>query len=69
VRNLLKDGKAAGYLGYIRKDRQPLPHLFTPVRLEEVDQAIVAPDDARYPLDKILPQLACRYPDATFDIR
>ena len=69
VRNLLKDGKVAGYLGYIMKDGHPLPHLFTPERLEEVDQAIVAPGDARYPLDKVLQQLAKGYPDATFAVQ
>jgi len=69
VRNLLKDGKVAGYLGYIMKDGHPLPHLFTPERPEEVDQAIVAPGDARYPLDKLLQQLAKGYPDATFAVQ
>jgi hypothetical protein len=61
--------KAAGYLGYILKDGHPLPHLFTPVRLEEVDQAIVAPDDASYLLDKILPHLACLCPDVTLETK
>lgn len=69
VRNLLKEGKVAGYLGYIMKEGHPLPHLFTPERLEEVEQAIVAPDEARYPLDKLLQQLAERYPEATFAIQ
>jgi formate dehydrogenase subunit beta len=69
VRNLLKEGKVAGYLGYKMKDGHPLPHFFTPERLEEVEEAIVAPDDARYPLDKLLQQLASRYPEATFAIQ
>jgi formate dehydrogenase subunit beta len=69
VRNLLKEGKVAGYVGYIRKDSHPLPHFFTKERLEEVDQAMVAPDEARYPLDKLLQHLAARYPEATFAIQ
>jgi formate dehydrogenase subunit beta len=69
VRNLLKEGKVAGYLGYLMKDSHPLPHLFTPERLEEVDRAIVAPGDARYPLDKLLQQLAGADPEATFAIQ
>ena len=69
VRKLLKEGKVAGYLGYLMKDSHPLPHLFTPERLEEVDRAIVAPGDARYPLDKLLQQLARASPAATFAIQ
>lgn len=69
VRKLLKEGKAAGYIGYILKDSHPLPHFFTKERLEEVDQAIVAPGDARYPLDKLLQQVAARYPEETFAIQ
>jgi len=69
VRKLLADGKVAGYVGYIVKDGLPLPHLFTKERLEEVDRAIVAPGDARYPLDKLLEQLAARYPEAAFAVQ
>jgi formate dehydrogenase subunit beta len=69
VRDLLKSGKVAGYLGYKITDGHPLPHLFTPIHLEEVAEAIVAPDEARYPLDKLLVQLASRYPDDTFAIQ
>jgi formate dehydrogenase subunit beta len=69
VRNLLKEGKVAGYVGYILKDSHPLPHFFTAEHLEEVDQAIVAPDEARYPLDKLLQQVASRYPDEVFAIQ
>src|SRR4030042_5547615 len=68
VRKLLQEGKVAGYIGYIMKDSNPLPHFFSPERLEEVDRAIVAPGDARYPLDKLLQQLARAYPEATFAI-
>lgn len=69
VRKLLAEDKVAGYLGYILKDSHPLPHFFTKERLEEVDRAIVAPDDARYPLDKLLQALADRYPEASFAIQ
>lgn len=69
VRKMLQDGKVAGYIGYIMKDSNPLPHFFTPECLEEVDRAIVAPGDARYPLDKLLQQVASRYPEATFAIQ
>ena len=69
VRTLLKEGKVAGYLGYIMKEGHPLPHFFTPERLEEVEEAIVAPDEARYPLDKLLQELASRHPEATFAIQ
>ena len=69
VRKLLADGKVAGYVGYIFKDGHPLPHLFTKERLEEVDRAIVAPGDARYPLDKLLEQLAARFPEAAFAVQ
>jgi ferredoxin len=69
VRNLLAEGKVAGYIGYIVKDGHPLPHFFTKDRLEEVDRAIVAPGDARYPLDKLLQQAASAEPDAVFAIQ
>jgi len=69
VRKLLQEGKVAGYVGYIMKDSHPLPHFFTKERLEEVDQAIVAPGAARYPLDKLLQQVAERYPEDTFAIQ
>src|SRR4030042_6001253 len=69
VRKLLAEGKVAGYLGYLLKDGHPLPHFFAKERLEEVDQAIVAPDNARYPLDKLLQQVAARYPEETFAIQ
>jgi formate dehydrogenase subunit beta len=69
VRKLLKEGKVAGYVGYIMKDAHPLPHFFSPEKLAEVDQAIVAPGDARYPLDKLLQSLAAAYPEAIFAIQ
>ncbi len=69
VRNLLAEGKVAGYVGYIMKDGHPLPHFFTKDRLEEVDRAIVAPGDARYPLDKLLQQVAAADPDAVFAVQ
>ncbi|MCK9376014.1 MAG: 4Fe-4S dicluster domain-containing protein [Syntrophobacterales bacterium] len=69
VRTLLAEGKVAGYLGYIVKEDHPLPHLFTQDNIAEVDRAIVAPDKARYPLDKLLQQLAERYPEGTFAIQ
>jgi ferredoxin len=69
VRSLLAEDKVAGYLGYLIKESHPLPHLFTKENLAEVDQAIVAPDNNRYPLDKLLIALAGRYPEATFAIQ
>jgi formate dehydrogenase subunit beta len=69
VRNLLQEGKVAGYLGYLINESHPLPHFFTKENLAEVDRAIVAPDNARYPLDKLLVTLAARYPEATFAIQ
>jgi len=69
VRKLLEDGKVAGYLGYKQVEGHPLPHLFTPERLDELDQAIVAPGNARYPLDKLLQVLAANYPEAAFAIQ
>jgi formate dehydrogenase subunit beta len=69
VRKLLQEGKVAGYVGYIMKDSHPLPHFFTKERLEEVDRAIVAPGNARYPLDKLLQQVAERYPEENFAIQ
>jgi ferredoxin len=69
VRKLLAEGKIAGYLGYIMQEGHPLPHLFTKERLTELDQAVVAPGAARYPLDKLLQSLAVKYPEATFAIQ
>jgi formate dehydrogenase subunit beta len=69
IRSLLTEGKVAGYLGYLIKDGHPLPHLFTRENLQDVDAAMVAPDNARYPLDKLLMALAGRYPEATFAIQ
>ena len=38
VRNLLNEGKVAGYIGYINAEgNHPLPHFFTKERLAEVD--------------------------------
>lgn len=69
VRKLLAEGKAAGYIGYKMVEGHPLPHFFTKDRLNEVDEAIVTPGDARYPLDKLLLQVASRYPKDTFAIQ
>lgn len=70
IRNLLTEGKVAGYIGYIKAEgNHPLPHFFVKERLAEVDQAIVPPGDARYPLDKILQSLAAAHPDAAFAIQ
>ena len=70
VRNLLNDDKVAGYIGYINAEgNHPLPHFFTKERLAEVEQTIVPPGNARYPLDKILQSLAAAYPEATFAIQ
>jgi len=69
VRKLLAEGKAAGYIGYKMVEGHPLPHFFSKDHLKEVDEAIVAPGDARYPLDKLLIQVAARYPEDTFAIQ
>lgn len=69
VRKLLADGKAAGYLGFKMVEGHPLPYFFTKERLTEVDEAIVPPSDARYPLDKLLLAVAARYPKDTFAIQ
>ncbi|MBM4285017.1 MAG: 4Fe-4S ferredoxin [Deltaproteobacteria bacterium] len=69
VKSLLTEGKVAGYLGYILREGHPLPHLFTRDHLAELEQAVVPPGDARYPLDKILQALARRYPEDTFTIQ
>ena len=39
VRKLLKEGKVAGYVGYIMKDSHPLPHFFTKETRQTVDLA------------------------------
>ncbi len=69
VRKLLAEGKVAGYIGYKMVEGNPLPHFFTKERLGEVDEAIVTPGDARYPLDKLLLAVAARYPKDTFAIQ
>ena len=69
VEKLFAEGKVAGYLGYRLVDGHPLPHLFTPEHPEELDQAIVAPGNARYPLDKLLQVLVASYPEDTFAIQ
>jgi ferredoxin len=69
VEKLFAEGKVAGYLGYRLVDGHPLPHLFTPEHQEELDQAIVAPGNARYPLDKLLQVLVASYPEDTFAIQ
>jgi ferredoxin len=69
VRELFKDNKVSGYLGYKLVEGHTLPHLFTPERLEEIDQAVVAPGKARYPLDKLLHSLAVMYPEVSFAIQ
>jgi|UniRef100_A0A7C3V629 ferredoxin len=69
VRKLLEDGKVAGYLGYKMVEGHPLPYLFTLDKLDELDQAIVTPGNARYPLDKLLQILAVRDPESTYAIQ
>lgn len=69
VRKLLEEGKVAGYLGYKLVEGHPLPYLFTLDNLNEVDQATVAPGNARYPLDKLLQVLAVSNPESTFAIQ
>jgi formate dehydrogenase subunit beta len=69
VRELLKTGKAAGFVGYkMTEGGHVLPHFFSKARLEEVDEAAVCPGDARYPLDKLLQAVAAKYPEETFAI-
>ncbi len=69
VRKLLAENQVAGYLGYKLVGSHPLPHFFTRDRLDEVDEAIVAPGDARYPLDKLLQWVAGSYPEEAFAIQ
>ena len=38
VRKLLKEGKVAGYVGYIMKDSHPLPHLSGAVAASIIDE-------------------------------
>ena len=69
VKDLLQSGQVAAYIGYAMQDSHPLPHVFTKDNLAALDNAIVPPDNARYPLDKILLQLAAKYPDKAFAIQ
>ena len=69
VEELFKEGKVEGYLGYRMVEGHPLPYLFTPDNPEELDESVVAPGNARYPLDKLLQVLVANDPEATFAIQ
>ena len=69
VRTLLKEDKAAGFLGYkVTAGGHVLPHFFTKSRLEDLEEMAVTPGNGRYPLDKLLQRLAAKYPEETFAI-
>lgn len=69
VEKLFKEGTVAGYLGYKMVEGHPLPYLFTPDNPEELAESVVAPGNARYPLDKLLQVLAANNSEATFAIQ
>ncbi len=68
VRTFLSEGKIKGFLGLKEENGNVMPHLFCdPKELESFSIGDwKKAGDARYPLNKILIQLAISYPDETF---
>ncbi len=66
VKDLLESGEVAGFLGLREEDGHPVPYLFTPAHLEEVDELVVP--DVRYPMTDILLKIVRRYPDQTIGV-
>jgi ferredoxin len=60
VKRWLKDGTIDIFLGYKMVEGHPLPHCFTPKRLEEVDDLVVG--QARYSLEKIATHISVEDP-------
>jgi ferredoxin len=61
VREWLDQGRVDVFLGYKMLNGHPLPHFFTKVNLDEVDDLITSA--ARYSLEKIATKIAAEYPE------
>lgn len=70
VQELLESGEIKGFLGLRRENGHVGPHLFTDAgQLDDLVLGDVqSAGDTRYPLNKILIQLARQYPDETFGV-
>lgn len=66
VKELLDEGRIAGFVGLRLQHGQPGPHLFTKGNMEDLASLVVG--DIRYPLNKVLLKLARRYPEARFGV-
>jgi ferredoxin len=59
VKQLLQEGKIAGFIGLKQQHGQPAPYLFTKENMEELESLVVG--GTRYPLNKVLLRVANRY--------
>lgn len=66
VKQWLIDGEIDLFVGYRRVDGHPLPHCFTPDRIDELDDLVVG--GARYPLEKIATHIHARHPETRIGI-
>src|SRR5512136_237699 len=66
VRELLKSGEIAGFIGLRLQEDHPTPYLFTKDRLEELESMWVG--GTRYPLNKVLLKVANQYPEHTLGV-
>jgi len=61
IKKMLESGEIAGFLGIKEQDGHPIPYLFTPEHLGQVDDFVVP--EVRYPMAKILLNIVRKYPD------
>jgi len=61
VRKWLEDGTVDVFIGYRMMMGHPLPHCFTPDKIDAVEDLVVAP--ARYALEKLATHLAAQHPE------
>jgi ferredoxin len=70
VAELLSSGQIKGFLGLRSNEGHIGPYLFT--NEAELDSLVVGdfkrPGDSRYPLNKFLINIACKYPEDTFGV-
>jgi formate dehydrogenase (coenzyme F420) beta subunit len=70
VTELLNSGQIKGFLGLRSHEGHIGPHLFTAA--DELEYLVIgdwkSPGDSRYPLNKFLINIACKYPEDTFGV-
>ncbi|MBW2066702.1 MAG: 4Fe-4S binding protein [Deltaproteobacteria bacterium] len=66
VKQLLRDGDIAGFIGLKEQHGHPVPHVFTRDNMEELESLVIG--NIRYPLTKVLLKVVDRYTDDHFGV-